>query len=299
MAKIDARENIIEKISELEDEREILKVFDTILEVIKNKKSIHLLAIKRFEEVLEIQSQLDIIKGMLEIIDAILKAIMEEKPIHQLIVEKLAKILKVERCVEFLLYPDPESERGVLCELIAGTPEKDHGIGRIDPITDHNDLEAVLENGGTIIVENPAQDERTIYFLPTIMNKRISNILYVPIKFKRRTGLGTKEYEVMAGIIVIDATGERIFTPLEIEFSSVIGELIGKIINREERLIQKVRDLYYNKLSTMNGFITRWEKLFTKYNEYVRMFNEELKKEEEKFPKGGVFSYGKKQKEKK
>jgi len=299
MIEIYGGKRILEEISKIEDEQTILEVFDAIIEVIKNKKPIHHLIIKKFEETLEIQSQVDIIKGMLEIIDAILKAIMEEKPIHQLIVEKLAKILKVERCVEFLLYPDPESERGVLCELIAGTPEKDHGIGRIDPITDHNDLEAVLEDGRTINIENPALDVRTKYFLPTIINKQISNILYVPIKFKRRTGFPDKEIEIMAGIIVIDATRYRKFTPLEVEFSSVIGELIGKIINREERLIQKVRDLYYNKLSTMNGFITRWEKLFTKYNEYVRMFNEELKKEEEKFPKGGVFSYGKKQKEKK
>jgi transcriptional regulator with GAF, ATPase, and Fis domain len=293
MIKIDGSTKIIREIGKIKDEEIILKIFDALLLIIKDKKSIYPLVIKKFEEALDLQSQVNIIKGMLEIIDAVLKAIMEQKPIHQLIVEKLAKILKVERCVEFLLYPDPESMRGVLCELIAGTPEKEHGIGRIDPITDHDDLEAVLENGGMINIENPLLDERTKYFLPTIVNKQISNILYVPIKFKRHTCFSNKEVETMAGIIVIDGTRHRIFTPLEVEFCSVVGQVISKIINREERLIQKARDMYFNKLSTLNGFIARWEKLFAKYNEYVKMFNEELKKEEENFPKGGIFHHDK------
>jgi signal transduction protein with GAF and PtsI domain len=222
-------------------------------------------------------------EGLLLLLEAMLDAIFREKSIYQLIVEKISRILNVERCVVFLIYPDSHGEQGVLCEIIAGTPEGEHGIGDVRSIDKHDDLVVVLEKGCIINNTNPEQNKNTKYFIETITRKKISNILYIPIILKSGR---------MVGIIVVDALEGRKFNDEEIEFCYYAGRLISAIINEGEQFIGRMRDLFFNRIVSVGGNLSRLKKFLGKIDESLDIFINDVKRMEKEFPKSILNNHG-------
>ncbi len=190
--------------------------------------------------------------ALLQISEAIIDSIICRVPIQQKIVEELSSLLRVRRCIVFKFFSKPE---GMYCQIIAGIPMEEHGIGMVDLLDNHPDIKGVFQNGKIVICDDPRSDPLTDYFKQTIETKNIVQILYIPLR------QGDKKIK---GLIVIDITNnddrEKKFSDEEIKFCSVVGKLIAKILEREEILNMTIQDEFSNRIVSLRGFVLRMKK---------------------------------------
>jgi GAF domain-containing protein len=186
-------------------------------------------------------------RHFLRIVEKIIGAIVAEENIQQQIAEELAQIMGLERCVIFRVYH--QMATGHLCQIVAGTPIGEHGVGFVDLLASHPDLQEVYTNREPMHVTKPLESQYTSYFHYIIEQKKISEILYLPLI----TGSSKKK---VRGIIVLDAV-EMIFDEGDIDFCVSIGRLISMTLDREEVLYEKWRDRLLNPTVGLGGFAQR------------------------------------------
>jgi len=186
-------------------------------------------------------------RDFLRIVEKMIGAIVGEENIQQQIAEEFSLIMGLERCVVFRIHQINERQ---LCEIVAGTPKSEHQIGFSDPLDKHPDLLEVFNKHEIMHVVNPQESQFTSYFSYIIEQKKINEILYLPLTI----GPVTKK---VRGIIVLDAVDTKAFSEEDIDFCSCIGQLISMTLNREEMLHQKWRDRLLNPTVGLGGFAQR------------------------------------------
>src|SRR4030042_2785248 len=217
-------------------------------------------------------------RAILEIATTMVGSIINKIPILQQLTQKLSEILEVQRCVIFKIIDD--NPAAGLVEITAGVPVEEHGIGLKEPLINHPDIAEALKSGTTMRIKNPEASSLTSYFRGIIKKKGMKEILYTPII----SNLNGKT----VGMIVIDAVGEKAeFSKEEEDFCSEVGELIARLIEREDILIQQMRDMIINRIAALGGFIGRMNKLAQNIDESARMILDEFKKIEDIFPRKG------------
>lgn len=235
-------------------------------------------------------------KPILRIAKAMIGSATENVPIQLNILKELSDILGYERCVIYRIYED---ETGKRCKITAGVPEEEHGIGFDRPFNELPDLKRILECGCINIITNPEKSELTAHFRPTILEKGITQILYIPL-FLKTSGL--------EGIIVVDAINKK-FSKQDIEICTDAGELISLLIDNEDVLIQRVRDQIVNPVVGMSLSINRLDKFIIRMSKDIedsikrlngsigklsvdlKTVKAEIKKIEGLFPKGKKFTF--------
>lgn len=185
--------------------------------------------------------------------EIILNAINSKKSMHQPIVDAIVKILDIEingRCV---LYFIKETESDVYCEITAGYPnsEKEHGLFKPKPLDSCKDLLEVSRIADLMHIKDPMNDPVTADFRDHVINKKITEIIYLPIIYGREKRL--------VGIIVIDGTNGKIFTDEEVNSCAQIGDLISSNLNFGEEFISHTHD-QNNVGIWMSGFLKRIKK---------------------------------------
>jgi len=213
-------------------------------------------------------------RNLLKIVKKMIGAIVENKNILQEVVEELALILDVERCVTFKIYQG--ESKVCLCKIVAGTPIDGHKIGLKDPLSEHHDLEMVFKSKELELIKDPLVNPHTRYFKDIIKEKKINQILYIPL-------ITSAKVEVVRGVIVIDVLGEGIFSEDEISFCRCIGELISMTINREEYLKQKWKDRILNPAVSLGGFARHVVEDARKIGEAAKIIIDSTDKIEEQF----------------
>ena len=127
-------------------------------------------------------------------------------------------------------------------------------------------------------IMNPETSPLTSYFKGIIKRKGMKEILYTPI-ISRLDGK-------TVGMIVMDAVGDKAeFSGEEEEFCREVGELIALLMDREEILVQQMRDMIITRIAALGGFIARMNKLAKNIDESAQTILEELKKIEELVPR--------------
>lgn len=156
-------------------------------------------------------------------------------------VEKISEILQIPRCVIYLVSP-------VWCEITAGVPDNEHGIGLRESLKEHPDIEYVAQTKQITLIEQPLIDQRTAHFRRIIETKGVHQILYVPLIFNNE----------LRGVIALDATGEKEnFNREEIELCEEIGELIALMIGHDEAFFQEMRHQIFNPNQPMGRLAER------------------------------------------
>ena len=189
--------------------------------------------------------------------------------IKQNIIEELAEILGVERCVIFKVARDEIDETTEdMCEIIAGVPlsEYQSDFAKKERLEIHPDLKAAVESKGMLLIKDPGNDCRTIYFKGIVEKKHVSEILYVP--------LFVEEDGQAVGVIAIDAVQGKRFSEDEILFCSEVAELVSLLLEQERVILQHFRDEIINKIVPLGGFAKRLrENLQTTLN-YIEIIHE-------------------------
>ena len=172
--------------------------------------------------------------------------------IKQNILEELVDILGVQRCVIFRVTRDEADETiEDVCEIIAGVPlsEYESAFRKRERLEIHPDIKAAVEHGGTLLIKDPHNDDRTAYFKSIVEKKDVSEILYVP--------LSVEEDGQPVGVIVIDAVQGKKFDEDEILFCSEVAELVSLLLEQERVILQHFRDEVINKIVPLGGFAKR------------------------------------------
>jgi len=220
-------------------------------------------------------------RAILGITKTLVGSIINKIPIQQQIVQKLSEILNVQRCVIFKLSDDGVSDD---IEITAGVPIEEHGIGLRESICKHPDIQEAIRRRKIMVITDPKDSPFTAQFKQVIDQKSIAQILYLPLISE----LNGKTI----GVIVIDAVGEKSgFEYEEIEFCTEVGELISLIIDREEILVEQMRDLIINKIVALGGFAVRLNRLTKEFALDAQAIMDEIKKIEKLCPKGGKINF--------
>ena len=203
------------------------------------------------------------------------------------ILEVLCNCLKIKR-VTFWQIHDSD------CQIIAGIPVGAHGIWKRDSISNHLDIEYIVNSKNYIhLIENPQTNPLTVYFRKIIEHNEINAILYILIAGEIKS------------LIVIDAINEKkTFQYEEIELCRIAGRLIAaKIVSYDFFLetlwkeinwicIQDLRHQLMNPVQVIGGFGKRIAKEIKKANEEGRVVTlleqEKLLKQVEAMEQGAI-----------
>ena len=182
-------------------------------------------------------------RAILEVANAIIED-LSFKEIFQHTAQEMARILRIDRCSIYRIFEKSNEE--IWCEITAGWPIEDHGIGLQAKISDHPDIHSAVVSKKIQVIISPTEDPRTVHFRKIIESKMIHQILYVPVLFNGR----------VSGVIVIDASGEEKhgFTVEEIVFCSEVAELIALILGRDGVVHQELRHEVINRIVTIGGY---------------------------------------------
>jgi len=222
-------------------------------------------------------------RAILEIAKALVGSIINKVPIQQQIVQKLSEILNARRCVIFKLSDDKVGDAYNI-EITAGIPIEGHGIGLKESICKHPDIEEAVRKAKVMVIIDPKDSPFTAHLRQIIEQKNITQILYLPLISE----LSGKTI----GVIVIDAVEEKVeFDSEEIEFCGEVAELISLIMDREEILVEQMRDLIINRITALGGFAARLGKLTQEFSVDVQMVMDEIKRIEKICPKGGRINF--------
>ncbi|MBI4709414.1 MAG: GAF domain-containing protein [Candidatus Portnoybacteria bacterium] len=187
------------------------------------------------------------------------------------VVDAIALALEAERCTIYRIFHRDGERNGLCCEISAGTPPKEHGIGLCESLSQHPDIGRVFREKIPITIDSPKNDPLTRHFWDMVSKKNINQILYVPILNQE-----------VHGVIVLDATGEKeYFRPEEIDFCCQAANLIALIIDRDKFFHQglnELRDDVLNRLTVLAGFTRRT-------SEYMKIITEGAQEIESLFSK--------------
>lgn len=172
------------------------------------------------------------------------KAIVEDteiKNVFQHTAEQIARIVGVKRVVIYQIHFHWNKDWRK-CEIVAGTPPEEHGIGITDLLKDHPDIESVVNRQNAELIVQPLTDLRTAHFQKIIESRNIEQILYVPVTIENK----------ILGVIVLDADEQKGFiSKQEIVFCAEIGELIALTILRSQNLLDEFRDQIINSIADL------------------------------------------------
>ena len=112
-------------------------------------------------------------KDYLTIAKVVVNALINQVSVKQKIVESLSKILTIERCSVFKVFWS--EDKRMFCELVAGVPVDEHGIGVVGPLSDHPDIKEVIRARKVLLVNNPKENPLTSYFRSAIEQKGEDN----------------------------------------------------------------------------------------------------------------------------
>jgi GAF domain-containing protein len=190
--------------------------------------------------------------------------------IQQNIIMELAGILGVERCVIFKIgLEEIDGTARETCEIVAGVPPEEYGsdLREKAPLEAHPDIKRAVENGQTLVIEEPCSDDRTAYFRDMVERKCISQIAYVP--------LFLEEDDRAEGVIVIDAVHGRRFSEDEIAFCSEVAELVSLLLGQERVMLQHFRDAIINRVVPLGGFARRLRENLQTTLDYIEIIQKE------------------------
>lgn len=205
-----------------------------------------------------------------------------ENPIQQKIVEKLTEVLEIKSCIIFRLFSKFEDKGITYCKITAGVPIENHTIGHESDLVNHPDIAKIVNiQEKYLIISNPLENSLCTYFKGIIEEKRITEILYIPL----RTEIdGEKKTE---GVIVIDKMENdgRVFDYEEIEFCCQVGEWLATIINIEQEILDNLRDKILNPLVITRAFIKRIGNSIKLVQEHLKIVDEDMQKLEQSLKK--------------
>ncbi len=191
--------------------------------------------------------------------EIIMGAIESGKSIHRPLVDAIVDILNLEeedgRCVLFSI--DDRGIKGVdiFCEITAGFPDSktEHGLRERESIERHADLKEVIRLASLMHIRDPEVNGITAGFHDHVVNKKITEIIYLPVVVREGERLKT------FGIIVIDGINGRRFSEAEIDFCKNVGYLINTNIQFVEKFILHTQDKK-NGVIGLAGLLKRIEK---------------------------------------
>jgi len=179
-------------------------------------------------------------KGILKVVKAIIESITWQEIFNQA-AEQITHNLEVERCTIYRIF---NKDGQYWCEIVAGVPVKEHGIGLKEELVKHPDIQAAVDSQENKIINDPEVNFLTSHFREIILDKRINQILYIP---------ASKEI-----VAVVDATKEKkCFSSEEIEFCSDVGQILALVFNRIQTDLQEWRHLAINPISVIGGYAKR------------------------------------------
>ena len=200
-------------------------------------------------------------EAMLKVIETIIEGNTFEK-ISALSAEQIVRNLQIERCTIYRIF-NIDNERW--CEITAGVPVKEHGIGLKEELNKHPDIQNVVKSQKITIIDNPEENPLTLHFVEIVRLKKTNSILYIPVS-----------EEI---VLVADATKEkRNFGAEEIEFCSNVGRILSLVFKRIQADLEEWRDLTINPATSIGGWAKR-------ISEMAQRLVEEAKKFEQTLPK--------------
>lgn len=159
----------------------------------------------------------EMLEALVEVQERIDKLEFEE--MLEFLVNQIIKTLKIERCSIFRVFP--ESEKVLLA---VGEPKEGHGLGMEFCFKDLEAIREVVGSKSYLLILEPRQDTRTKQSRELIYYKGINAILLIPL---------VVENEV-AGIIVLDATGEKkTFSQEDLYFCLTLSSLVSLLLERD------------------------------------------------------------------
>ncbi len=159
----------------------------------------------------------EMLEALVEVQERIDKLEFDE--MLEFLVNQIIKTLKIERCSIFRVFPESEKVR-----LATGKPKDGHGLGMEFFFKDLEAIRKVVESKSYLLIEEPWQDERTKQSRELIYYKSINAILFIPLV------VGNE----VAGIIVLDATGEKkTFSQEDLYFCLTLSSLVCLLLERD------------------------------------------------------------------
>jgi len=217
-------------------------------------------------------------KDSFVIAKSIINALIDQVPIKQQIIESMSQILNVNRCTVFKIFRGKNKK--MFCGVFAGVPVNEYSIDVVESLNDHPDIKKVVDGRKILLVADPKENPLTSYFSQAIIKNNVNQILYIPLVFEKNS-------KRTIGVVVIDAIAERkAFNEEEIEFCAEVGGLISLILEREEVLIEEMRDKIINRVVGLGGFARRLKKINREFSKDVRIIIKEIKTVEKIFPRG-------------
>jgi len=179
--------------------------------------------------------------------------------------EQITRNLQIERCTIYRIF-DKDGQRW--CEIAAGVPVGDHGIGLKEKLNKHPDIQDVVDSQEITIDYNPNESPLALHFRAIVRSRQINQILYIPV---------TKEI-----VIAIDASKEKInFVAEEIEFCSDVGQILALVFKRIQTDLQEWRHVTINPVTSIGISVKR---ISERISELVRILNEEVQNLQQNLP---------------
>lgn len=199
----------------------------------------------------------------------VIKAIIEGNTFGEISLRAAEQIvqnlLQIKSCVIYRIF-GKDGQRW--CEIAAGVPPEDHGIGLKEELDKHPDIQAVVDSQKITIDDNPQNNPLTIRFRDIILTRKINQILYVPV---------TKEI-----VLVVNATEEKkSFGTEEIDLCFEVGQILSLVFSRIQADLQEWRHLTVNPVESIGISVKR---ISERISELVRILNEEIQKLQQNIP---------------
>ena len=214
----------------------------------------------------------------------------QEIPIQtmQNILQTLKDQVGISRCTFWQIH-----EQSQECEIIAGLPVGDHGIGKKYLLTEHRDILFIVKSSESFnFIKNPYKNELTYYFRDMVEEKKINSIGYFRAFYSPSADneeQNKKNGEVL-GVLVIDACGDKNTLDLDEQNACrIAADLIAaRLISFEDFLIVLYReweDNVKNPITVIGGLARRLQKIAEitenlKLKEYSLKIIEEIEKME-------------------
>jgi len=198
----------------------------------------------------------------------VIKAIIEGNTFGEIArraTEQITQNLQIKSCVIYRIF-DKDGQQW--CEIAAGVPSGEHGIGLKEELNKHPDIQAIVDSQKITIDDDPQNNPLTLRFREIIRTRKINQILYIPI---------TKEI-----VLVVNATEEKnSFGTEEIDFCFNVGQILSFVFGRIQADLQEWRHQTINPVASIGISAKR---ISERISELIKILNEEVQKLQQNIP---------------
>ncbi len=208
----------------------------------------------------------------------------------QNILQILKDLLSISRCTFWQVH-----EQFQECEIIAGLPLGDHGIGKKYLLEEHPDIHFIANSSeSTNLINDPRENKLTRYFRGIVEEKEINAIGYFRVS-RSLLPSDEKKDKKITGVLVIDSCGKKnTLEPDESNLCRTAASLIAsRLVSFENFLLvlyNEWEDVIRNPATAIGGLSRRLEKMLEmaetpNRKEEIKGYLKRIKEEIEKMEK--------------